>query len=97
MAGSSTPSCLQEIQNTLDAHAEAYGRNILLLVDLVNQAVVASAAAEGKAIGVDELKYGLGIVIQTADDAGIDLKGNTQARVNRLCSSSKCSLHSSSR
>ena len=46
----------------------------MLLINLMNQAVIASASAEGEAFGIHKLKHGLRIIVQTADNARIHLK-----------------------
>ena len=67
-------------QHALDAHAEAHAGGIRA-AQLLHQAVVAAAAADGEislgGLG-DDLEHGLGVVVQAAHDAGIDLVGDAQ-------------------
>ena len=47
------------------------------IAQLADEAVITAAAADGlAAVGAHKLKYRLGIVVQAADDAGVDGEGN---------------------
>ena len=72
---------VQQHQHPFLAHAEAGSRNALV-ADLFHQVVIPSAAANRqlavRRFGHD-FKHGLGIVVQAADDPGIDAVRNAAA------------------